>query len=581
MTGFDETFDFVVVGSGGGSMCAGLVMRAAGKSVLILEKTELVGGTTARSGGVMWIPNNPFMKRAGIEDSFDKAATYLESVSGDQTDAPGASRERRRTYLTEAPVMVEFLGSQGVKLTRVTEWPDYYDERPGGSVPGRTVVAELFDANELGAWKAKLRPSSIRAPVPATLEELMELPGLKRSWRVKMLLLKLVVRGVIARLTGKDWVAGGAALQGRMLQAALRTGIEIRTESPVSELIVENGAVKGVVAVKDGRPWRVGSRLGVLVNAGGFAHNQRMRDRYQPGTSVKWTMAAPGDTGEIIEEMVKRGAAIAQMEERVGCQLTLPPGSEQSELKPTVQGMTASPHAILVDQSGVRYMNEGGSYMAYCKAMLERNKVVPAVPSWAVVDSQYMRYYMFAGTMAGSTKPQRWYDEGYLKKADTIEELARQLNIDPATLKATVERFNGFVAKNRDEDFHRGERAYDRWLGDSLNEPSETLGSIAEPPFYAIPVLPGDVGTYGGVVTDECARVLREDGSVIPGLYATGVSTASVMGRAYPGAGSSVGPSFVWGYVAAQHATRAALVGPYVAEGEGTPRPKVAHVRSV
>ena len=581
MTGFDETFDFVVVGSGGGSMCAGLVMRAAGKSVLILEKTELVGGTTARSGGVMWIPNNPFMKRAGIEDSFDKAATYLESVSGDQTDAPGASRERRRTYLTEAPVMVEFLGSQGVKLTRVTEWPDYYDERPGGSVPGRTVVAELFDANELGAWKPKLRPSSIRAPVPATLEELMELPGLKRSWRVKMLLLKLVARGVIARITGKDWVAGGAALQGRMLQAALRTGIEIRTESPVSELIVENGAVKGVVAVKDGRPWRVGSRLGVLVNAGGFAHNQRMRDRYQPGTSVKWTMAAPGDTGEIIEEMVKRGAAIAQMEERVGCQLTLPPGSEQSELKPTVQGMTAAPHAILVDQSGVRYMNEGGSYMAYCKAMLERNKVVPAVPSWAVVDSQYMRYYMFAGTMAGSTKPQRWYDEGYLKKADTIEDLARQLNIDPATLKATVERFNGFVAKNRDEDFHRGERAYDRWLGDPLNEPSQTLGSIAEPPFYAVPVLPGDVGTYGGVVTDECARVLREDGSVIPGLYATGVSTASVMGRAYPGAGSSVGPSFVWGYVAARHATRAARIGPSVAEGEGTPRPEVAHVRSV
>ena len=581
MTGFDETFDFVVVGSGGGSMCAGLVMRAAGKSVLILEKTELVGGTTARSGGVMWIPNNPFMKRAGIEDSFDKAATYLESVSGDQADAPGASPERRRTYLTEAPVMVEFLGTQGVKLTRVTEWPDYYDERPGGSVPGRTVVAELFDANELGAWKPKLRPSSIRAPVPATLEELMELPGLKRSWRVKMLLLKLVARGVVARITGKDWVAGGAALQGRMLQAALRTGIEIRTQSPVSELIVENGAVKGVVAIKDGRPWRVGSRLGVLVNAGGFAHNQRMRDRYQPGTSVKWTMAAPGDTGEIIEEMVRCGAAIAQMEERVGCQLTLPPGSEGSELKPTVQGMTASPHAILVDQSGVRYMNEGGSYMAYCKAMLERNKVVPAVPSWAVVDSQYMRYYMFAGTMAGSTKPQRWYDEGYLKKADTIEELARQLNIDSATLKGTVERFNGFVAKNRDEDFHRGERAYDRWLGDPLNEPSETLGSIAEPPFYAVPVLPGDVGTYGGVVTDECARVLREDGSVIPGLYATGVSTASVMGRAYPGAGSSVGPSFVWGYVAANHAARSARAGPYVVQSEGTTRPKVAQVRSL
>jgi 3-oxosteroid 1-dehydrogenase len=561
MTAFDEFHDFVVVGSGGGSMCAGLVMRSSGKSVLILEKTALVGGTTARSGGVMWIPNNPFMKRDGVEDSVEKASTYLDAVTGGQSDAPGASRERRRTYVTEAPAMVKFLRSQGVKLTRVKEWPDYYDERPGGSALGRTVVAELFDANELGAWKQKLRPSFIRAPVPATLEEMMELPGLKRSWRVKALLVKLVLRGFIAKLTGKEWIAGGAALQGRMLQAALRAGVEIRTDSPVSELVVEGGAVKGVVTVKEGRPWRVGARLGVLVNAGGFAHNQGMRDRYQPGTSVKWTMAAPGDTGEMIEEMMRHGAAIAQMEERVGCQVTLPPGALESEFKPTAQAVTAAPHAILVDQSGVRYMNEGGSYMAYCKAMLERNKVVPAVPSWALLDSQYLRNYMLAGTMAGTNKPQRWYDEGYLKKADTIEALAQQLNIESATLKGTIDRFNRFVANNRDEDFNRGARAYDRWLGDSFNKPSETLGSISEPPFYAIPVLPGDVGTYGGVVTDEHARVLRKDGSVITGLYATGVSTASVMGRAYPGAGSSVGPSFVWGYVAAKEAVTSASAG--------------------
>ena len=215
--------------------------------------------------------------------------------------------------------------------------------------------------------------------------------------------------------------------------------------------------------------------------------------------------------------------------------------------------MTASPHAILVDQTGVRYMNEGGSYMAYCKQMLERNKTIPSVPSWAVFDSQYMRKYMLAGTMPGSRKPQRWYDEGYLKQADSIEGLARQLEIDPGALKATIERFNGFVAKDSDEDFHRGKRAYDRWLGDSEHKPSATLGTIERAPFFAVPVVPGDAGTYGGVVTDEHARVLREDGSVIGGLYATGVSTASVMGRCYPGAGSSVGPTFVWGYVAAQH----------------------------
>jgi 3-oxosteroid 1-dehydrogenase len=282
-----------------------------------------------------------------------------------------------------------------------------------------------------------------------------------------------------------------------------------------------------------------------------------MRDTYAPGTSAKWTMAISGDTGEMIEEMMRHGAAIAQMDERVGNQQTLPPGAEEREAKPTAQAMTASPHVILVDQSGVRYMNEGGSYMAYCKGMLERNKTVPAVPSWAVFDSQYLRKYLLPGTLPWSPHPQSWIDSGYLKQANSVEELARQLKIEPATLKATVERFNGFVAKNRDEDFHRGDRAYDRWLGDAFNKPSATLGSIAEGPFYAVPIVPGDVGTYGGVVTDEHARVLRADGSVIPGLYATGVSTASVMGRSYPGAGASVGPSFVWGYVAAKHAASA------------------------
>ena len=182
------------------------------------------------------------------------------------------------------------------------------------------------------------------------------------------------------------------------------------------------------------------------------------------------------------------------------------------------------------------------------------------MPSWALFDAQYMRKYILAGTMPGTKKPPRWYEEGYLKTADSIEGLAASLQVDPATLKATVERFNGFVAQNRDDDFHRGERAYDRWLGDHLHKPSQSLGSIAEPPFYAVPVLPGDVGTYGGVVTDEHARVLRDDGSPIEGLYATGVSTASVMGTSYPGAGSSVGPSFVWGYVAAKYATSHAAV---------------------
>jgi 3-oxosteroid 1-dehydrogenase len=554
MAGFDEVTDFVVVGCGGGSMCAGLVMRSVGKNVVILEKTGLAGGTTARSGGVMWIPNNPFMKRDGVEDSMEKATAYLDSVCADQPDSPGTSPERRRTYLVEAPKMLDFLLRNGIKLTRASYWPDYYDERPGGSKKGRTVVAKLFNVNELGEWKAKLRPGMVDAA--AYVEEGMLLRALKVSGRSKGVFLKIALRTVLSKLAGKHYVTAGAALQGRMLQAALKAGVDIRLNSPVEELIVEDGAVKGVLTVRNGRPWRVAARLGVLVNAGGFAHNQEMRDQYQPGTREEWSAAAEGDTGEMIREMMRQGAAIGQMEEMVGFQSTIAPGTENDLIKPGVQAELSMPHTFLVDQSGVRYMNEGGSYHAFCKGMLERNKIVPAVPSWGVFDSQHVRKYSVAGAgvMPGTKIPQRWYDEGFLRKADTIEELAKLIAVDPAALKATVERFNGFVANNRDEDFHRGDREYDRWLADPTHKPSETLGAIVEGPFYAYPVVPGDVSTYGGVITDSSARVLRADGAVIPGLYATGVSTASVMGRAYPGAGCSVGPSFTFGYVAAKHA---------------------------
>jgi len=546
----DETFDFVVVGSGGGSMCAGLVMRSAGKSVLILEKTDLVGGSTAKSGGTMWIPNNRFMAEAGVPDSYEQATTYLDAVVGDHDDTPGATRERRQTFLREGPAMVDFLVGQGVKLRRHNYWPDYYDDQPGGSERGRAIAAELFDVNELGPWKKKLRGGSLG--LPASMEEMFALPTYKQSWRGKYMVAKVGLRGLLAKLTGKRLLTAGGALQGRMLQAALKAGVDIRTDSGVKEIIIEDGVAVGVVTTRDGRDWRVGARLGVLMNAGGFAHNQAMRDKYCPNTSTEWSLAAPGDTGDMHRELMRLGVAMAQMEERVGWQITLPPG----EPAPAgVQMQLGKPHAFLVDQSGVRYMNEGGSYMEFCRNILARHETVPAIPSWMIMDSQFMREYMFASTMPGSKKPQRWFDEGYMKTGDTIEALAQACGLDPASLKATTERFNGFARTGQDEDFHRGRRAYDRWLGDRyFKGPSPALGAVEEGPFYAVPVLPGDVGTYGGAVTDTYARVLKEDGSVIPRLYAAGVVAASVMGRKYPGAGASIGPTFTWGYVAAKHA---------------------------
>jgi 3-oxosteroid 1-dehydrogenase len=261
----------------------------------------------------------------------------------------------------------------------------------------------------------------------------------------------------------------------------------------------------------------------------------------------------------MIQEAMRIGASTAQMDEMVGNQLIIPPGCENKGdgvemLKVGSTTELAKPHAILVDQSGVRYMNEGGSYMEFCQNMFKRNREVPAIPSWCIMDAQYMRTYMFCGTMPGLSKPRAWYDGGFLKRADTLEDLARLCRMDPAVLKVTMDRFNSSVRAGHDDQFHRGDRAYDNWLGDPVHAPSQTLGTIERPPFFAAPMVPGDVGTYGGVLTDSCARVLRADGSPIPGLYATGTTTASVMGRFYPGPGSSIGPSFTWGYVAAKHA---------------------------
>jgi 3-oxosteroid 1-dehydrogenase len=513
----------------------------------------------------MWIPNNRFMKEDGVQDSYENSMEYMEATAGQSVDAPGTTRERRSAYVTEGPRMIDFLVNNGIKLQRIASWPDYYDDRPGGSVPGRTIIADLFDANELGEWRERLEPNFMT--IPAYHYEGFKIGLMKSAIEGKLAMLKVGLRIVMAKLTGKRWVTAGAALQGRMMQASLKAGVDLRVGSGVSTFIQdESGAVKGVVTQKDGRPWRIGANLGVLVNAGGFSHNQEMRDKYQPGTSVKWTATPPGNTGEMILEMMKLGAAIGQMEEMVGNQMSIPPGRENQgdgvDLSAVGGQMNITkPYSIIVDQSGVRYMNESGSYMEFCQNMLERNKTVPAVPSWWIVDQKYMDKYMYTGTMAGTKKPQEWYDSGFLKRDATIEGLSAQIGVDPAALRRTIERFNADARAGKDTEFGRGNRAYDNWLGDFYREDgSHTLGPIDKGPFYAAPMVPGDVGTYGGVVTDVNARVLREDGSVIEGLYATGISTASVMGRIYPGAGSSVGPSFVFGYVAAKHASGAGNV---------------------
>lgn len=545
----DEIADFVVVGSGGGSMCAALVMRAHQKSVILLEKTDLIGGCTARSGGVMWVPNNRFMREDGVDDSSDEAVKYLDAVIGSSPDLPGSTPQRRRAYVTESAAMVDFLVDQGVRLTRAKYWPDYYNNLTGGSEAGRTVISELFNTRSLGAWEKHLRPTFLQ--LQATMQEASDAATAKYRWKGRLAVIKIMARTAWARVAGQHWVSCGAALQGQMLFRALKAGVDVRANMGAEQLIVDQGRIVGVVVQRNGRAWRIGARHGVLINAGGFAQNQAMRDLYLPGSRAEWSNSPSGDTGEMIIESRRIGAALAQMGERVGHQIMQPP--EHQGLYPMMQTELAKPHSILVDQTGVRYMNEACSYMEFVKNQMQRDPLSPAIPSWMILDSQYLDRYLLG---AGFMTPQRkrlWLSSGFMKQGGSIAELARALDMDEGRLTATVDRFNDFVAAGEDRDFGRGQRAFDRYIGD-MDSPLGSLGSIEKGPFYAVPILPGDIGTFGGIVTDEYARALRGDGSVIAGLYATGNSTASVMGDKYPGAGASVGPSFTWGYVAARHA---------------------------
>ncbi|RKT14182.1 3-oxosteroid 1-dehydrogenase [Paraburkholderia sp. RAU2J] len=562
MSAWDATYDFVVVGSGGGSMCAALACKTAGKEALIIEKQSKVGGSTGYSGGVWWLPNNHVMRRHGVRDSYERAREYFDAAVTYQ--GPGTSPARREAYLRTGPKMAEFLEQQGMQFVYADGWSDYYDTLPGGEPRGRSLLAKLFDVKELGEWAPRLSRYK-GVSIPANSNEFPELFLLKRTWGGKRKAMQLAGRMLYQKLTGKELVSNGAAIQGRMLQIALRENIPIWTETPVRDLIVENGRVAGVIAMRSGREMRVRAREGVLLNTGGFSHNAEMRRKYQPQpSSSDWTNANPGDTGEVLEAAVAIGGAVDCMEEAwwvvtsLGPNETLPEGARAPDGSPLpfMHHLDLSlPFSIMVDQDGRRFCDEAGAYMEIGQRMYQRQKETgKAVPSWVVMDSRQRKYYPWGTAMQGQI-PQQWLDSGYMIKAGSISELAQKCGIDAAGLQDTVTRFNGFCKSGVDSDYGRGSRAFDRCHGDPTIKPNPNLGPIEQAPFYAVRMYPGDVGTAGGLVTDEYARVLKEDGSLIPGLYATGNCTASVVGRCYPGAGSSIGASFVFGYIAALHAS--------------------------
>lgn len=566
---WDETYDLVIVGSGGGSMCAALAAKRLGKRALIVEKQALIGGSTGYSGGVWWVPNNHVMKRAGSDDTLDEARRYFESTV--TYHGPGSSPQRREAYLQTGSKMVEFLEREGMRFVYADGWPDYYDDRDGGKPRGRSLLAEMFNGKELGEWESKLsKYKGISLPLsPADFPTLFLM---KRTFAGKLMAMKLAWRMLKYAVLGKRMLSAGAAIQGRMLQMMLREGLPIWTEAPLVELVSEGARITGVEVERQGRKVRVQARDGVLLNAGGFSRNTAMREHFHPQPSVgQWTNANLGDTGEVLEMAIQLGAAVDCMDEAWWVVTSLGPdgkspkpggyAADGQEL-PFMHHLDLSlPYSMMVDQLGQRFCDEAGAYMEIGQRMYQRHKETgKAVPAWVIMDSRQRAYYPW-GTAQPGQVPKEWLDSGYMIKADTIEDLIEKTGIDGAGLKATLARFNTFCATGVDADYGRGSRAFDRAHGDPTVTPNPNLGAIEQAPFYAVRMYPGDVGTAGGMVTDEHARVLRADGSVIEGLYATGNCTASVVGRCYPGAGASIGASFVFGYIAAHHSAGAGVTG--------------------
>ena len=536
----DETFDLVIVGSGCASVTAALAAKSLGGSALIIEKQALFGGSSAYSGGILWIPNNPLLD----DDSEEASRAYLNAIVGEPSKA--SPMVKREMFLREGPKAIRFLLDQGVNLVRVF-WPDYYSSAPGGHEYGRTVAGALFDINELGEWRDKLGVFYGFPALPVGSHEFVDLTLAKRTWKGRIAGMKLGARMAWDKLTGKRRRGSGNAFQGRLLQAALKAGIPIRLETELIGIETEGEKVTGVRVRDASGEHVIQANRGVLLNAGGFSRNLKMREQFQPKpTSVDWTQVNPGDTGEVMQMAMALGADTDCMDEAWWTPGSLLPDGTYGGFH--VPGESGKPHVIIVGPDGKRVGNEAGAYMEFGQRMYARG----AVPSYAILESRVLSYYSWGPIMVGtSVKP--FIDNGYLIADDTLEGLASKCGIDVAGLTAEVARFNGFAATGLDEDFQRGASFHNRAMGDPNNRPNPSLGAIARGPFYAVKIWPMDVGTSGGIVTDEYARVLKADGKPIAGLYAAGNITAPVVAGTYPGAGASLGGGVTWGFVAARH----------------------------
>ncbi|MFF4615821.1 3-oxosteroid 1-dehydrogenase [Nonomuraea jabiensis] len=535
-------YDVVVVGAGAAGMTAALTAARRGLRTVVVEKAPTFGGSAARSGAGIWIPCNEVILAAGVQDTPAKAAAYLARVVGDTVPI-----ERQRAFLSAGPAMISFVMRNSPLRFRFMEgYSDYYPEFPGGMPNGRSIEPAQLDGNILGAELANLNGPYIQTPAGLVVYSAdykwltlaaVNPKGLEVSTAC-------LLRGTEAALRGEKPLTMGQSLAAGLRAGLLSAGVPVLLNTPLLDLKVESGRVTGVVTPGG----LVKAKRGVIVGSGGFEHSAAMRAEFQRqpiGTS--WTVGAKENTGDGIEAGERAGAALDLMDDAWwGPAIPLPGQPYFCLAERTLPG------CVLVNGNGARFVNEGAPYSDVVHVMYDRNGPGrPHIPAWLVVDQNYRNKYLFRDVAPLLPLPDEWFTGGAAYKAWTIEQLAQKIGVPQAALRGTIDRFNGFAATGKDLDFHRGDSAYDRYYADPLVKPNPCLAPLWLPPFYAFKIVPGDLGTKGGMRTDARARVLRPDGSVIPGLYAAGNASGAVMGHSYAGSGSTIGPAMTFGYVAA------------------------------
>lgn len=549
---WDASYDVVVVGSGAAGLTAGLTAKLQGMKSLVIEKTDRYGGASAISGGALWIPNNHIIKGAGVPDTHELARQYLDSTIGDRVP-----EELKEAYITRGPEMLRFLynKTKHMRFQYAKGYSDYYPEKPGGLSQGRSIEPLIFDLTKMGSLANSMRRATLSTKgFTMNSYEFHKVNMITRTLKGKTTALKLGARLVKSKVTKSDPVALGEALIARLRLSLAEANGELWLSTAFKDFIMGKGRVIGIIGERDGQELKIEAKKGVVLSSGGFSHNQTLREKYLPSpTNAAWTSSPEGQTGDILEPGVKIGATLDLMDKVWGAPSVIDPQGHPFFLVAD-RGV---PNMIVVDSAGQRFVNEAAPYHEFVDTMYKHQEVTQqAVPSWILIDASAKSRYIFTGLFPGQAFPKSWFEHGVAKSAETIEELAKQMEVPAENLVATVNRFNDFARNGHDDDFYRGDSAYDNYYGDPTL-PNPNLAEIKKAPFYALRLYPGDIGTKGGLVVDEYARVIKENGEPIEGLYASGNCSASIMGETYPGPGATIGPGMTLSFVATAHMANA------------------------